>query len=127
MSGFFSTNGRLDEIVVNQIIGSGSMSITLRPASAANRCDGASSSAASTCPSRTHCHSGVRFFFAPPPRGAFEILRRLGGYDARDLLDDLDLVAVDVEAALLEQQPVVEAGMMAARCRRSCRAGRRCR
>jgi hypothetical protein len=45
---------------------------------------------------------------------AFELLGGFRGFQAVHLADQLDLVAIDVEAALLEQQPIVEAGVVAA-------------
>jgi hypothetical protein len=42
------------------------------------------------------------------------LLGRLGGFHSVDFSDELDVVAVDIEAALLEKEPVVEAGMIAA-------------
>jgi hypothetical protein len=47
---------------VNQIMGSGSMSITRSPASSANRLDGGVTKAASTRPSRTQVHSAGGLF-----------------------------------------------------------------
>src|SRR5260370_20180531 len=45
---------------------------------------------------------------------SLDLLGGFGRFKAGDLVEKLDVLAVDVEAALLEQQPVVEAGMHAA-------------